>query len=406
MERVIIHIDVNNAFLSWTAIDLLNKGYKYDIRNSYAVIGGDESMRRGIVTAKSMPCKKLGIKTAEPLYQARKKCPALKVYSSDFNLYKKMSNSLFDLIKKYTPDVEVVSIDECFVDYTKVKKLYGDPVEFAKKLQKEVEKTLGFTVNIGIAENKLCAKMASDFEKPNKIHTLFKEEIEIKMWPMNVSKLYGVGKSSVPKLNSMGIKTIKHLAMASENELYNVFKNNAHRFIESANGINKSEVVSDEYAPKGIGNSTTLERDINNLNELNNVLLSLSENVSHSLNKQKKYASVVAVSIKDKFFKTSSHQRKLKNPVNTSKDIFEEAKKLLKELYKSEPVRLIGIRLDNLTDKPYYQVSLFEDIKEKEEDKSLEKIVTDLKEKYGVSIIRKAKQEKKVSFKNYKDELK
>ena len=399
-----MHIDVNNAYLSWTAIDLLNNGYKYDIRNSYAVIGGDENKRRGIVTAKSIPCKKLGIKTAEPLYMARKKCPALKVYSSDFVVYKKMSNSLFELIKNYTPDVEIVSIDECFLDYTKVKKLYGDPILFANKLKDEIYEKLGFTVNIGIAENKLCAKMSSDFEKPNKVHTLFSYEIESKMWPMDISKLYGVGKNSVPKLNSIGIYTIKDLSCAKENELYKFFKNNAFRFIESANGRNDSEVISEEIAPKGIGNSTTLEHDINNINEMNDILLSLSENVAHSLNKQKKYASVVAVHMKDKFFKSLSHQHKVKNPINTSKDIFEESKKLLKELYKGEPVRLLGIRLDQLTDKPFYQVSLFEDIKEKEEDKLLEKTVTNLKEKYGIEIIKKAKQEKGISFKDYKSD--
>ena len=171
-----MHIDVNNAFLSWTAIDLLNKGSKYDIRNSYAVIGGDEKARKGIVLAKSNPAKKLGVVTGEPLYQARKKCRALKTYPMNYPFYQKMSSKLFHLIRKYTPDIEIASIDECYLDYTKVKKLYGDPYEFAKKLQKEINDTLKFTVNIGIANNKLCAKMASDFSKPNKIHTLYKEE--------------------------------------------------------------------------------------------------------------------------------------------------------------------------------------------------------------------------------------
>ena len=168
-----MHIDVNNAFLSWTAIDLINKGSKYDIRDSYAVVGGDESRRHGVVLAKSPKAKKLGIKTGENFYSARKKCPVLKVYPPNYNWYLYMSNSLFDLISKYTPDIEVISIDECFIDYGKVKKLYGDPVEFAYKLKDEIKTTLGFTVNIGIANNKFCAKMASDFEKPNKVHTLF-----------------------------------------------------------------------------------------------------------------------------------------------------------------------------------------------------------------------------------------
>ena len=171
MKRIVMHIDVNNAFLSWTAIDLLNHGSKYDIRNSYAVIGGDEEARRGIVLAKSMPAKKMGVVTAETLYSARKKCPSLRVYPPNYKWYQYMSNSLFELLKEYTPDIEIVSIDECYLEYTNVMKLYGDPIEFAKKIQKEINNTLKFTVNIGIAENKLCAKMASDFLKPNKIHS-------------------------------------------------------------------------------------------------------------------------------------------------------------------------------------------------------------------------------------------
>ena len=181
MENIIFHIDVNNAFLSWTAVKLLNSGYKYDIRNSYAIIGGDESGRHGIVLAKSTPAKKLGIKTAETIYSAKKKCRVLKVYPPDYELYRRMSKSLFNLLSKYTCDIEIASIDECYLDYGKVKNLYGDEILFAEKLKKEIYDTLGFTVNIGIANNKLCAKMASDFSKPNKIHTLYKSEIETKI---------------------------------------------------------------------------------------------------------------------------------------------------------------------------------------------------------------------------------
>ena len=384
-----MHIDVNNAFLSWTAVDLLQKGAKYDIRGSYAVIGGDEDKRRGIIVAKSMPCKKLGIKTADTLYSARKKCPALKTYPADYSLYKKMSNSLFTYISQYSPDIEILSIDECFLDYTSVQKLYGNPISFAHKLKDEIYQKLGFTVNIGIGENKLCAKMASDFEKPNKVHTLFKEEIETKLWPLEVGKLYGVGKRSTEKLKQLGIETIFDLAHADENILYKYFKNNAHHFIASANGINQEEVVTENREAKGISNSTTLEKDYTNLEEINKVLLSLSENVVLALQKEGKYASTVAVQVKDKFFKSSSHQQKLPNAVNTSKEVYEISKKLLKEFWRGEPIRLLGIRLDNLVRKPSYQVSLFEKIEEVEEEKALESTVTELKQKYGSAIIKK-----------------
>ena len=389
MDKIIIHVDVNNAFLSWTAVDLLNQGFTYDIRNSYAVIGGDEEERRGIVVAKSNPCKKLGIHTADTLYTARKKCPILKVYKANYSLYKKMSNSLFNLILTYTPDIEILSIDECFIDYTPVQKLYGNPITFAHKLKEEIYKKLGFSVNIGIASNKLCAKMASDFEKPNKVHTLFKEEIEKKMWPLPIEKLYGVGKKSSEKLKKLKINTIYDLAHADENMLYKYFKNNAHKFIESANGINHEPVNTEKKDPKGIGNSTTLSKDIDDRQELNKILLSIAENVALVLQKQNKYANTVSVQIKDKFFKTSSHQRKLANAVQTSKEIYKVSTELLKELWKGEPVRLLGIRLDNLTNTKEYQVSLFENIKEVENDRELETTVMMLKQKYGISVIKK-----------------
>lgn len=394
MKNIIMHIDVNNAFLSWTAVDLLQKGAKYDIRGSYAVIGGDESQRRGIVVAKSMPCKKLGIQTAETLYSARKKCPALKVYPANYPFYKKMSNAMFSLISKYTPDLEILSIDECFIDYTKVRKLYGDPLAFAYKLKDEIDRSLGFTVNIGIGENKLCAKMASDFEKPNKVHTLYQEEIETKLWPLKVGDLYGVGKRSTEKLNKIGIYTICDLAHANENELYKYFKNNAHYFIESARGRNDSPVISEKGQAKGISNSTTLEKDYTNLKDIYAVLLSLSENVAHALHKQGKYAMVVAVQMKDRFFKSFSHQKKVVNAVSTSTEIYEICKKLFQEFWKGEPIRLLGVRLDQLVDKPLYQVSLFESTKEAEEDKALEEVVFSLKEKYGTEIIQKGRDRK------------
>ena len=163
MDRIIMHIDVNNAFLSWSAIDLLNKGSKYDIRNSYAVIGGDEKARRGIVLAKSMPAKKQGVVTAETLYQAKKKCPAIRIYPPNFEFYNMMSHKMFEILYSYTPDIEIASIDECYLDYGKIKKMNGDEVEFAYKIKKEIYDKLGFTVNVGVANNKLCAKMASDF---------------------------------------------------------------------------------------------------------------------------------------------------------------------------------------------------------------------------------------------------
>lgn len=395
MKRVVMHIDVNNAFLSWTAIDLLNHGSKYDIRNSYAVIGGDEEARRGIVLAKSMPAKKMGVVTAETLYSARKKCPSLRVYPPNYKWYQYMSNSLFELLKKYTPDIEIVSIDECYLEYTNVSKLYGDPIEFAKKIQKEINEILKFTVNIGIAENKLCAKMASDFLKPNKIHTLFSNEVKEKMWPLPINKLFGIGKQTSKKLIALNINTIGDLANADSNYLYKYFKNQAFRMIEIANGIDNSIVDSSVSAPKGISNSTTLSHDVTNREELEKIISVIVDNVSLALRKEKKYANVVGVMLKDNFFKTFSHQKKLKNATDITIEIRKTALDLFREMYHGEAIRLVGVRLDQLTDTTMHQVSLFENIEKRDENKKLDVTIDTLKKRFGNDIIKNGVQKER-----------
>lgn len=387
--RIIMHIDVNNAFLSWTAIDLLNQGYKYDIRNSYAVIGGDPTMRKGIVLAKSTPCKKLGIKTAETLHEAKKKCPSLKVYPPNYTFYSEMSNKLFELLSKYTPDIEVASIDECYLDYTPVRNLYGDEMEFAKKVQKEIFDTLGFTVNIGIANNKLCAKMASDFTKPNKIHTLYEHEIEEKMYPLNVGELFGIGRQTASKLVDLKITTIGQLANSDVYFLSKYFKNQASVLVDMAKGIDDSRVVSEYTAPKGISHEITLVNDISDINLLYPYLMELAEKVSLRLRKQKKYTTTICVIIKDSYFKRKTHQRKLKNATNITDEIYDIAKSILKEM-EITSVRLIGLRLDNLVNTKEYQVSLFEDGNTRDKSEQIDTVIDDLKDKYGNKIITKA----------------
>ena len=390
MKRIIMHIDVNNAFLSWTAVLYLKKGMKVDIRKTYAVIGGDEKARHGIVLAKSMPAKKRGVVTAETLFSAKKKCPNLKVYPPNYNFYKKMSDSMLNLIRNYSPDIEQMSIDECFLDYTPVKHLYGDEVEFAYRLKKEIYDTLGFTVNIGIGNNKLCAKMASDFSKPYKVHTLFDDEVEEKMWPLQVDELFGIGKKTAIKLHNLNINTIYDLAHTDREFLYKYFKNQAQDMIDAANGKGSDIVVSEESIPKGIGNETTLNRNISSRDELYPYLLALSENVAIRLRKQNKYASVIVVTLKDKFFKRMSHQKKLVNATNLTEEIYKTACDILDEMNTTDGIRLVGVRLDKLSDTSSHQVSLFEDLKVREDNNELEKTVDELKEKYGFKVIKKA----------------
>ena len=390
-----MHIDVNNAFLSWTAVDLLNKGYKIDIRNIESIIGGDESQRRGIVLAKSMVAKSKGVKTAETIRDAKRKCNDLKVFPPNHKLYQEMSNKLFNLISKYTPDIEKLSVDECFIDYTKVQKLYGDPIKFAYKLKKEIKDILGFTVNIGIANNKLCAKMASDFLKPDRVHTLFKDEVEKKMYPLAIEELYGIGKSSSRKLRELNINTIGDLANSDTSILYKYFKNQTEKIINSAKGIDDSVINIKKSESECISNSTTTSYNLNSLEDIYKFLYPLVENVSMTLRKNNKYASLVGVILKDKNFKTCSHQRKLKNPTSNTDEIYNIAKELVKELWNEEGIRLVGVSLGKFSNLQTHQISMFEDVQAVASNNELDKVLDKLKSTYGSNIIKKASQIKK-----------
>ncbi len=389
MERVILHVDVNNAFLSWTAVERLNNGETIDIRTIPAIIGGDESQRRGVVLAKSNIAKQFGIKTGEPIYFARKKCNKIQVFSSDHSVYKKYSDKMYKILLEYTEMVERFSIDECFMDLTKYLRPNENIFEKAKEISSRMRNELGFTVNIGISNNKVLAKMASDFEKPDKIHTLFKNEISCKMWNLPVSELFMVGKKSIPKLEKMGISTIGELARSDYNKIVHIFGKFGKMIWEYANGIDNSEVVAVPEKPKGIGHSVTLPYDYTDIEKLEQVLLSLTEQVGFRLRKNNMVAKVVNVQIKNNKFEISSHQKKLDIATDSNKKIYEEAKKLLYEIFKGVPVRLIGIRVDNLCTKDELQLSFF-DVEVDEKQKKLDKVLDGLKTKYGFGVVSKA----------------
>ena len=344
MKRIIFHIDVNNAFLSWTAVERLKNGYKVDLRTIPSVIGGDESARKGVVLAKSPIAKKYGIVTAETLYQARCKCPNLVIIPSDYSIYKKYSDELYDYLSKFSPDIEMFSIDECFLDMTGTDKLFGDPITLAYKISKEIHEKLGFTVNIGVAENKLCAKMASDFEKPNKVHTLFMNEIHKKMWPLSVDNLFMVGKKSADILKKFNIKTIGDLANADINFLIRHFKSRGIMMKSYANGIDDSP-VHEEERQDGISNSETFPYDIYEIHILEEKLLELCEMVGFRLRSMNYYCYTVSVMLKTSSFKVYSHQKKVDNAINTTHDIYSIARQLLKSMMGDEKVRLIGVRV-------------------------------------------------------------
>ena len=389
MEKQILHIDVNNAFLSWTAVEMLKQGSKIDIREIPAIIGGDETKRSGIVLAKSMKAKECGVKTADTIYLARKKCPNVKIFSSNFQIYRKYSNELYKLLLQYTDKIERFSIDECFLDMTEY--LMKDTLlNKAKEISKRVKEELGFTVNIGVAHNKLLAKMASDFTKPDRIHTLYKEEIPTKMWLLPVSELFMLGKRTVPKLYNMQIKTIGDLAKMDKKVLEKKFGKHGIMMWEYANGIDNSEVHYKEEKPKGVGNSITLPENITEIEKLEEILLALTEQVTFRLRKYNLLAKTVNVQLRTKDFEDTSHQGKLLEATASTKEIYEKAKGLLNQMYhKPMAIRLIGVRVDNLVEKEELQLSLFHNEKNEKQEK-LDKVVDELKNKYGYNKITRA----------------
>ena len=389
MQRQILHVDVNNAFLSWTAVDMLKQGSNIDIREIPSVIGGDESRRAGIVLAKSPKAKMFGITTGETLYQARMKCPRLKVYPGNYKMYKQYSEKLYQLLLQYTDKIERFSIDECFLDMTNT--LLGDTLlNKANEINKRVKKELGFTVNVGVAHNKLLAKMASDFTKPDRVHTLFEEEISSKMWPLPVSELLMLGRKTLPKLYNMRIKTIGDLAKTDKALMIKKFGKHGLMMWEYANGIDNSEVNYKFEKPKGIGNSTTLSVDVSDISKLEKVLLALTEQVTYRLRKYGLLANVVNVQLRTKDFEDKTHQRKLVQATSSTKDIYTQAKELLHEMYKiGTPIRLIGMRVDNLIEKDELQLSFFNQENTEKQDK-IDKVVDELKQKYGYNMITRA----------------
>lgn len=387
-ERIIFHIDVNNAFLSWTAVLLLKKGYKTDIRTIPSIIGGSESTRHGIVLAKSPIAKKMGIKTAETIYQAKKKCPNLQIFPPNHAWYYEQSKNLFTYLSQYSPLLEQFSIDECFLDMTGTNYLYKNYYELAYKIKEEVKQKFGFTVNIGIGNNKLCAKMASDFEKPDKVHTLLKNEIEKKLWPLDVGELFMVGKRTKEELNKLRIYTIYDLAHANERLLEKKFKNQARKLIEAANGIDNSKVEPRSSKTTSISTTETLKYDYTDEEKLKDILFRQTEDVTRELRKQKQYAKTVAVIYKTSVFKSYSAQAKLPFSTNSTKEIYKLVIEIFNKSYKKEPIRLIGVRLSDLQQTKEKQLNLFEEEEEEDiKEEEIQKTIDDINQKFGKSII-------------------
>ena len=393
MRQIIFHIDVNSAYLSWTAVEELKNGSERDLREIPAIIGGSQKSRHGVVLAKSIPAKKFGIKTGEPVANALRKCPNLTMAPPDHKMYHEYSQRLMDFLKTYTPDIEQVSVDECFMDFTGISKQFKSPVEAALEIKNEVKKRFGFTVNIGISDKKLLAKMASDFQKPDKVHTLFTEEIQVKMWPLPVGELYMAGQSSVKTLEKLEIRTIGDLAQTDSKIIELHLKSHGRKLWELANGLDDSVVEVEKAEAKGIGNSTTLPKDLETEEEAREVLLRLAESVGGRLRKAGQKAGMVSVEIKYHNFESCSHQKQVLQPTNSDQIIYNTAVELFRELWNKEPIRLLGIRTSKLSEEGEpEQLTIFDIQYEQKQKKKishnkkheeLDKALDKIRKKYG-----------------------
>ena len=387
---VIYHSDVNSAFLSWEAHHRLHDlGETVDLREIPSIIGGDRESRHGIVLAKSVPAKQFGIVTGEPIVKALQKCPNLYIAKPDFSVYVERSRAFLALLRRYAPVVEQFSIDEAFCDMTGTEGLYGDLVAFAHKIKDEVREELGFTVNVGISTNRLLAKTASDFKKPDLVHTLFPEELPKKFWPLPVEDLLYVGHSTAERLRTLGIRTIGDLARIDEGILFSHFKKQGIFLHEAANGIDTAPVSDEPTASKSYGNSTTLPADVTNGAEAERVLLALCEKVGARIRKDRAYVSMVSVTIKDSDLKSRSRQKQLPAPDNSTEQLYAVSRKLFYELWDGCPIRLLGVSTGHVTEDDCFQYDLF-DTGRREKLSKLNAAVDEIRTKYGNAALKRA----------------
>lgn len=391
MEKVYFHVDVNSAFLSWSALKLLRDGQTLDLRTVPSAVGGDEEKRHGVVLAKSGPAKKYGVHTGESLFAARRKCPELIVTPPDFDWYVQNSKALIAILQQYTPDVEQYSIDEAFLDMTGTEALFGPPLTVAHTLRNRVREELGFTVNIGVAPNRLLAKMASDFEKPDKVHTLFPDEVPAKMWPLPVGNLFGVGPSAVRRLNQCGIYTIGDLARTDRTVVVGIFGARGDTLWNYANGREADPVTKQTTRDNTYGNSVTLPRDLARPEEADATLLALCDSVGRRLRNDGKTARVIAVQLVDNAFRRRSHQTTLPDPTNSTDRLYEVALQLMRQMWPARPVRLVGVSAEKTGTDNFEQLDLFTDTTRRQKQEALDRTADALRRKFGGAAVTRAK---------------
>ena len=392
-NRYIFHVDANSAFLSWSAAYKVNiLGEATDLRTIPSIVGGDQEKRHGIVLAKSTPAKKYNIQTGEAIVTALQKCPHLVVVPPDYGLYVNASRAFINVLKKYSDQVIQYSIDEAWAIFDGFETLYGkgQMVKFAYDLKEEIKETLGFTVNIGISTNFLLSKMAGDFSKPDKVHTLFPEEIESKMWPLPVSELFFVGRATTKKLFSLGIKTIDDLANANEEMIKAHLKTPGMIIRDYARGGDLQPYMFTHDANKGYGNSLTAPQDITTVAYARHLLLSLCETVGARLRTDGVKVSVVSVHITTFEFAYSNKQMQLLSPTDVTEEIFINACKVFDKLWdKHTPIRQIGVHTGKVASDTGRQYNLF-DMQRFDRLETLNRTIDQIRSRFGEDAVMRA----------------
>ena len=387
MGLVIFHVDVNSAFLSWEAVYRLHHlGGTLDLRTIPSAVGGDQEKRHGIILAKSIPAKKYKIQTGEPVANAKEKCPELVLVPPNYELYQRSSRALLRILADYTDKIEQYSIDEAFMDMTGCSE---QPEQTAGELKERVYRELGFTVNVGVSSNKLLAKMASDFQKPNLVHTLWPGEIQMKMWGLPVRELFSVGHASEKKLAALGVHTIGQLAETPDSVLYGCLKSHGLQIKRFANGLDDSPVAPAPPPNKGYGNSLTTPRDVTDRETARLFLLSLAETLSARLRADGAMIRTVEISLRDCHLKFSHRQRALETPTDLTVEIHEAACRCFEELWDGTPLRHLGIHTSGVTRTMERQLGLFDRL-DYEKYRCAEAAVDRLRKRYGQDIIKRA----------------
>ncbi len=385
MDRVILHCDLNNFFAS---VSLL---YNQTLIDFPVAVAGSKENRHGIILAKNEIAKKYGVKTAEPVWQAKNKCPELCILPPIYEKYQEFSRLAKEIYYRYTDIVEPFGIDECWLDVTHSSFLFGNGKQIAERIRKEIKEELGITVSVGVSFNKVFAKLGSDLKKPDAVSEITKENFKEVVWPLPVGDMLFVGKNTAKRLNELGIYKIGDIADCPKETLRRAFGKNGEQLYLCANGLDTTPLVSETTAPlpKSIGKSETGKYDLKTETDVWNALLSYSEEISEELRKKELYATGIQLITRTPDLISKEFSQKLDTPTNVGLIIAKAGMELFKN-NKVLPLRSVGIRAINLKkDCGYVQQNLFSE-SDAEKQNEIENEMDEINKKFGKNSIKRA----------------